>query len=183
MGCTVLFSSAHAEAQADAPPEADAQVLLEGFERDEQAFEAAMGREPNCEVACRAFESMVRAAERLCELDAGERCAAARTRVQEAGERLRDACPECVAARRELLADHEAPDEEGEEAQVEPEEAEPVLASAPPPAADSKRGTCAACTVGADEDADEERAGFLTLLVLAAVAVARRSRRTPPRRG
>src|SRR4051812_8476758 len=51
-----------------------------------------------CAVACRALGSMARAADRICALDPGPRCAAARAKVSEASRKVHEACAECGAA-------------------------------------------------------------------------------------
>src|SRR5689334_15517917 len=51
-----------------------------------------------CPIACTALVSMQRAADRLCALDPGPRCAAARGRVREATRRVREECPSCRIA-------------------------------------------------------------------------------------
>jgi hypothetical protein len=51
-----------------------------------------------CDVACRALDSMERAADHLCALagSADDRCSGARARVESAEARVRAACPACA---------------------------------------------------------------------------------------
>ncbi len=53
----------------------------------------------DCGAACEAVASMSRAANRVCELAPGPRCAAARDRVARARKRVSEACPDCDVAR------------------------------------------------------------------------------------
>jgi MYXO-CTERM domain-containing protein len=52
----------------------------------------------DCSLACRALDSMRRAAERLCVLDPGDRCTSAKKKLDEATTRVRTACPACPEA-------------------------------------------------------------------------------------
>ena len=49
----------------------------------------------DCAAACRALESMERAAEHLCALDAGSECGRARERLEAARQRVRASCGGC----------------------------------------------------------------------------------------
>ena len=49
----------------------------------------------DCATACRALESMERAAEHLCALDSGSECGRARNRLEAARERVRASCGGC----------------------------------------------------------------------------------------
>src|SRR5262245_17931566 len=67
---------------------------LKALEDEIARNETALSTE-GCAVACQAFNSMQRAADRLCALDPGPRCAAARAKVKDAAGRVRTSCPEC----------------------------------------------------------------------------------------
>lgn len=144
----------------------------------------------DCTAACAALESMRRAAQRVCELDAGERCAKARARVEEARKKVLAACPDCQAA--QSTANFEqpfpAPDAEPKPADRpeppvqpgvdQPEQsvtqggvAGPAPAPAAPPRADEADGGCAACAVG---HRDPARDGVWLVLMAGALALARR---------
>jgi MYXO-CTERM domain-containing protein len=126
---------------AQDPPARDTQRDGVEIDRVEAELEAALAElaSDDCSIACRALESMIRSAERICELEPGERCEAARRKVADAKRRVRDACPDCAAA-----ASLDA---------LEPEPLPgPVQAygkggPAPAPPAESGGG-CASCSVG-----------------------------------
>jgi hypothetical protein len=63
-------------------------------------FESALASTSasDCATACRALESMRRAADRICALDPGTKCSDARARVEESAARVRAKCPDCGAA-------------------------------------------------------------------------------------
>jgi len=113
----------------------------------------------DCATACRALESMRRAAEHLCALDGGQRCAEARQKVTAATERVRAACPSCAQA---LGGPAPAP------------------ATAPAPAqaveleSSSRRGGCAGCAVS---PVDADGPGPLAAAAAAALLARRRRRR------
>ncbi len=118
-------------------------------------------------MACRALSSMQRAADRLCALDPGPRCAAARAKVADATERVRAACPEC-----DVGADARPP-------APTPAASPPEDEAKGPPAEAPKGGGCAGCTVAPEDDAG---AGALAAGLLVALAIAARGRRRGPGR-
>lgn len=62
------------------------------LDRAESQVSAAMS---DCAQACRALESMERAAEHLCALDNGNECGRARERLEAARQRVRASCGGC----------------------------------------------------------------------------------------
>ena len=62
------------------------------LDRAESQVGAALS---DCATACRALESMERAAEHLCALDSGTDCRRARERLEAARERVRASCGGC----------------------------------------------------------------------------------------
>jgi len=62
------------------------------LDRAESQVSAAMS---DCATACRALESMERAAEHLCALEAGSECGRARERLEAARQRVRASCGGC----------------------------------------------------------------------------------------
>jgi hypothetical protein len=62
------------------------------IDRAESQVNAAMS---DCAQACRALESMERAAEHLCALDGGSECGRARERLEAARQRVRASCGGC----------------------------------------------------------------------------------------
>jgi len=129
----------------------------------------------DCEVACRSLESMTRAADRICELDAGPRCDEARRTVEEAAGRVREACPDCAS---------EGDDDDStvtrtvdeEEPNMLSEDSAPAPASAPP-AENRGAAGCAACSVGDKQRDPLAPLAPLTFFLAAALAAARRRRR------
>jgi hypothetical protein len=88
----------------------------------------------DCNLACRALASIRRAADRICALEPGPRCDAARAKVAEATRRVKETCPECVVS---FVPESESapPAAKGDEA----ESTVQVSQAAP------KRGGCRAC--------------------------------------
>lgn len=141
----------------------------------------------NCAAACEALASMQRAADRICELEPGPRCDAAKRDVDEARQRVSAACPECLEARREgeeVKANQQTPlkpgpapdrDDDGggdaQEKRTTPMAGAAAPTSAPP--AEDARG-CAACAVGGEGDGGQAL-GWLGLGL--GLLVARRRRR------
>jgi hypothetical protein len=84
-----------------APPSPSPSVQGEASPRDERPSSVASGptalSSDPCANACRALASMERATTHLCSLagDADARCEGARTRVKNAGARVRAECPAC----------------------------------------------------------------------------------------
>jgi MYXO-CTERM domain-containing protein len=76
-------------ATADAGSDIDA--LQAQLDRD-----YAQALASDCALACRALESMRRSADRLCQLDPGDRCSRAKQKVDSASARVRAACPTCA---------------------------------------------------------------------------------------
>lgn len=163
IGLVATLSSASLAQPAPAPSAdgADAAALEQQLERDFEALSTG-----DCSVACRALGSMRRATARLCALEPGPRCSAARAKLDDAQNRVRTACPECAvdtdnappAARAT-----ESPDAAG--GRSEP-------AAAPPP--ESARGGCAGCEVGGDAGS---AGGALAVLALVGISLLRRRRR------
>jgi MYXO-CTERM domain-containing protein len=133
----------------------------------------------DCANACRALASIRRAADKICALDTGDRCAAGRAKADDATRRVREACPECAIA---STAPEPKPREEramtkgGSKAADAPQPSMDGVATAQAagPRSESKRGGCAGCTT--TRGAPGDLAGG----VLAAVALAfvlRRRRR------
>ena len=141
----------------------------------------------DCATACRALASIRRAADKICALDPGDRCAAGRAKADDAARRVHDACPECAIAA--VPADKKPRPEDRAMSKGATKPAEPpppprsssdegatVQASAPP--AESKRGGCAGCTTAtrSTEAPRDLASGALAALALG-FAFARRRRR------
>ena len=148
-------------APAAAEPD-ELKALEDEIARDETALSTE-----GCAVACQAFSSMQRAADRLCALDPGARCAAARAKVKDAAGRVRASCPECGIGSVEP-----SPIASGRGSAERVEEDAPPNASPPP-----KGGGCAGCNVG---DGERGTAGVIASVLAWALARWRRRRKSAP---
>jgi MYXO-CTERM domain-containing protein len=104
----------------------------------------------DCAAACEALASLRRAAMRICELDPGAPCEAARRKLEEAERRVREACDCTLERQKETIAPKKgglSQPGDGEPDDDAAPEAAPALASAPP---SEQRGGCASCAVGHD---------------------------------
>jgi hypothetical protein len=121
----------------------------------------------DCQTACRALGSMRRAAERICMLEPGPRCDAARSKASDATRRVHDACPDCTIAGDTFAPAPAAPPRPAPESESAAE-------------AGPRRGGCASCAAA---ERDRSLAPWLPLrsaelwLALAASAVLLRRRR------
>jgi hypothetical protein len=176
LALTLVPSTALAQAATGAT--SDPEALQAEIERD---YAAALAND--CATACRALDSMRRATERLCALDPGDRCVVARRKLDDATTRVRASCPSCAQPLGGTPADA-AQGGEGAGATT-PASAPPPQPQAAPAGApatenaeevQSKRGGCAACTVGAGADDALAAAGAAAGLLFAACS--RRRRRT-----
>ena len=147
-------------APAAAEPD-ELKALEDEIARDETALSTE-----GCAVACQAFSSMQRAADRLCALDPGARCAAARAKVKAAAGRVRASCPECGIGSGEPSPIAEAQGGSEHKADAPPN-------ASPPP----KGGGCAGCNVG---DGERGGAGALASALAWALARWRRRRKSAP---
>lgn len=135
----------------------------------------------DCVTACRALASIRRAADKICALDPGDRCAAGRAKADDATRRVHEACPECAIASTPFeptpRPEERAMTKGGsgsKAAESPPSPDVETVQSAPP--SESKRGGCAGCTTTSAAPGD------LAGGVLAALALAfalRRRRVTP----
>ena len=144
--------------------EADAGGAIETAQADlDRAYGDALSQ--SCDLACRALESLRRAADHLCALDPGDRCAKAQEKVRSANEHVRSSCPDCASAleAKRGTAQPQAAQPQREETTVAAEQAAP-----------SKRGGCAGCTVARQESA--QGAWAASLLALLALRRRRSSR-------
>jgi len=122
--CAVLLSLSPASAFAQASDPGGADALVVEIDRD---YAVAQGGD--CATACKALDSMRRAADRLCQLDPGDRCAKARQKVADATARVNASCPSCAQP-----TSNAGPSES--------KEAEAVAQESAP----RKGGGCAGCT-------------------------------------
>lgn len=166
------------DAGAGAPDTTAVAALEAQIDRDLKALSTE-----GCAVACRALASMQRSVERLCALEGGPRCNAARAKMRDAESRVRTACPECGMAANapplkpsEPSPPSEPPVEEKERPAQKAGRAEPGADGEKPDtvSAAPKRGGCAGCTV---DDGAGSALGAGALAAAIAIAVLRRKRR------
>lgn len=173
-GVLLCTTAAHAQ-----PSSKDEITTLE----KELASQATALSTADCTSACRALASIRRAADKICALDSGDRCAAARAKADEATKRVRAACPDCALASAPggaLPSPPPAPATEPKPADVpakgggakKGDDVEATTASAPP--SESKRGGCAGC---ATTKATHGDLAGVALVVAALVRMLRRRRR------
>jgi MYXO-CTERM domain-containing protein len=160
----VCLWPASAMAQAAAPA---AEVAAAASEVDGD-YASAMAAD--CTTACAALDSMRRATERLCTLDAGDRCASARQKLEAATAHVRASCPACGGELRD-----EAASKGGGAAPSPPKEAPaPPTVNAAEEAQVSKRGGCAGCATSSPGEGDLVPLGGV---VMGMLAMRRRRRR------
>lgn len=128
----------------------------------------------DCAAACKALASIRRAADRICELEPGPRCDAARSKADEATRRVREACPECTIAR--------GPTPDDERRAVQP--SAPVAESRPPASAPaSERSEARGCRHCATSSGAPDHGDFAVFGLVVALLGRRLARRDgAPRR-
>jgi MYXO-CTERM domain-containing protein len=178
LGALLLLSSTDAFAQSASPTgptgATGGKDELSNLERNLASESAALST-ADCTTACRALASIRRAADKICALEPGDRCAAGRAKADEATKRVRDACPECAIA---TAPPKPAPEREERAmtkggAQPTADSASPVTAASPP--SESKRGGCAGCATTPTSPGDLTTAA----LAISALAFTLRRRRKP----
>lgn len=114
----------------------------------------------DCSEACRALRSIRRAADRICALEPGPRCDAARAKANDATRRVHDACPDCSLA----AGPTPSPEPRREEAMTKG-----GAANAPtdaPPSAERGAGGCRSCHATTGATSKDVDLGLLTLGIL-----------------
>lgn len=160
-GAASLATVAMTFASADA---FGAEDSVESLQKQLQDEVTALSTQ-DCVMACKALGSIRRAADRICALEQGPRCIDARSKADDAQRRVQAACPDCHIA----AAKPKPEDEERRAAEPAAGADKPMTKSAPP-AERGGRG-CGSCST-----AGSTSSGDLSVLVLAALAVARRLR-------
>jgi MYXO-CTERM domain-containing protein len=121
---------------------------LEAQLSSEQSNLATLLSSADCVSACKALGSIQRAAEKICTLEPGPRCDAAKSKADDATRRVREACPDCAFALR------------GQPTPSPPEPtAEKSRPASAPPSEESKRG-CASCATASGPDLGDFAAIF-----------------------
>jgi hypothetical protein len=131
----------------------DAGAEWSDFEAQSSALESASTQD--CATACKALESLSRAAQHICEV-APDQCDAAKARLKSASDRVHAACASC-----EVRA--------GSAATADAHENTVAIAQSAP-----EHGGCAGCAVGSRNDVGA--GASLSLLLLAGVGWRRRRR-------
>jgi MYXO-CTERM domain-containing protein len=114
----------------------------------------------DCVTACKAYASIRRAADKICGLEPGPRCADAQAKADDAQRRVQAACPDCHLA--------SGPKKEDE---LRPTASKPVSTGEESESA-PRKGGCASCSTPG-----ERPTGDLGVAVLGALAVARALRK------
>ena len=70
---------------------------VETLQKDLQQEYSALSTQ-DCAIACKALASIRRAADKICALEPGPRCADARAKADDAQHRVQAACPDCQVA-------------------------------------------------------------------------------------
>jgi MYXO-CTERM domain-containing protein len=157
---TMLLLAAPVAAQsptASQPAPAASADELTSLEAELDRDEAALAT-GDCTTACAALGSMRRSVDRICALDPGPRCTAARGKLESATARVRDACSDCGERRENAPGPTVATD----------------APAAPPPASEPGAGGCAGCTTHPMGAAAPS--AFAVAIALAALARRRRRR-------
>lgn len=132
----------------------------------------------DCTTACRALQSIQRAADRICELEPGDRCKDARSKADDAARKVHASCPDCVIAqappRKDLdkQQDERVHAGESKKGSATSADAAPVPASAPQ-SESVKSGGCRSCNESGTSPSDFAPA----LLAIFAVLGLRKRRR------
>ena len=153
-------------------------VVTEASAADEvTTLETQLGKDTSelstsdCAAACKALASIRRAADRICELEPGPRCDAARTKADNATKKVRDACPECAIAGLKKDDDEKRAAKPAEAPPPAPMNATSEGAPAEP------RGGCRNCSTSSGAP---DRGDF-AVFALAALVLLRRARKTKTR--
>ncbi len=195
-----LLWAPSALAQSPSPATSAAEITALEAQINRSLLQLSTG----CAVACPALASMERAADRICALDPGPRCASARAKVRDAAQRVEQACGPCRDAKPAVPKDKDTLEKAANKPEAPPREpATPAPAptqtksadepqggaslppqppAPPPPAPTSeavsapRHGGCAACAVTGSGD-ETLGGGLLAALAVAVGVTRRRSRR------
>lgn len=154
---------------ADAPKsEGEAAKLMVDLQRQLQEQMELVDRD--CTTACRALQSMQRAADRICDLEPGPRCKDAKSKADEAAGKVHARCPDCVIAQSPPRKDI---DKEDEKREAGSKKGAPGSADAPPAASPQdaksesvKSGGCRSCNESGTSPSDFAPALLAVLAVL-----------------
>ena len=126
----------------------------------------------DCTTACRALQSIQRAADRICELEPGARCTDARSKADDAARKVHASCPDCVIAQAPPRKDDKEQDERAHTGAGKKGSADaaPVPASQPESV---KSGGCRSCNESGTSLSDF---AFALLAIFAVLGLRKRRR-------
>lgn len=163
----VAFGFASSDAFADAGAGEDVEALLKDLQQEYTALSTQ-----DCAIACKAYASIRRAADRICGLEPGPRCSDARAKADDAQRRVQAACPDCH------LAAAKPKDDERRAVEYAPNA---PMGKASAGSADEKnapsKGGCASCTTARSDFRSGLEAVGAAALAFSIRAIRRRNRR------
>jgi len=118
----------------------------------------------DCAIACKAYASIRRAADKICDLEAGPRCIEAKTKADDAQRRVQAACPDCQLAAKQ--------GKEDDRRASEYTESKPATKAGADSESAPRKGGCASCNTPG-----ERPTGDLGIAVIGALVLARVLRR------
>jgi hypothetical protein len=148
----VLLAAAPAHAQ-----KSDAETAWD----EVQQRSAEIANSQNCQVACRALESLSRATKRLCDIGP-EHCEEAKAKLRDAEQRVRTTCPDCEV---KTVTPTERPQNQNVPPAPPPPTTQDSAGSDTVMASPEKRGGCAGCSA-APSAADGFGIAALALVLL-----------------
>jgi hypothetical protein len=161
----MTFASATAFA-ADAGSSDDTETLLKQLQQEYSALSTQ-----DCVTACKALASIRRAADKICGLEPGPRCADAKSKADDAQRRVQAACPDCQIAA--------APPKDDERRATQYAPSTPVEAKADAQAESApRRGGCASCNTPGERPSADLGAAILGVFAMSRL-LGRRARHRP----
>lgn len=179
VACALASPAAQAQPSSTGPSTSPSKDDLTTLEK-QLSNEVTALTTTDCTSACRALASIRRAADKICALDPGERCASARAKADDASRRVRAACPDCAIANAPggsppappaPTPEHKPADTPTKGGATRDEVA---VAKTDGPPSESKRGGCAGCTTTKATHGD---VAGVALVVVALAGMLRRRRR------
>jgi hypothetical protein len=153
VGLMLVSGSAFADV-VDAGGAGDVRALQLELDQELSALSTS-----DCFAACRALGSIRRAAEKICQLEPGPRCDAAREKAADATRRVHEACPDCALA--------SGPPSQAPPAPAPPEREGRVAADQVQAEAAPSRGGCRSCSA-TDAGGTGTDLGLIAVLTFAA---------------
>lgn len=177
VACALAAQEAHAQPSSTGPSAPSSKDDITTLEKQLSSEVTALTT-TDCASACRALASIRRAADKICALDPGERCASARAKADDASRRVRAACPDCAIANAPGTSPPAppapAPESKPADSPRKGGSAHEAVVTADGVPSESKRGGCAGCTTTKATHGD---VAGVALVVMALAGVLRRRRR------